>query len=78
MEPISCSALGLTGMSACVWVMRDAFQVLYVETIGRVHSVSNMSFMEAHAKCLMKYQAIEVAAEELAETAIEVLAPFME
>ena len=65
-------------MSTCLWTMRDAFRVIYVECLLRVHAVNMDSFIEAHAKMLAKTTAIELAVEELAETTIEVAAPFLE
>lgn len=72
------SVAGMAGMSTCVWLMRDVWRILYVECLTKVHMVSTTRFMEANAKAMPKMANLEMELEELEETAIEVVGPFLQ
>lgn len=78
MHPMMGSVAGMAGMSTCVWLMKDIWRILYVECLAKVHMTSMANFMEVNAKAMPKMANLETELEELSETAIEVVGPFLQ
>lgn len=65
-------------MTACLWALNDVFRLAYVECVAHVHRITMTRFTEAHLKAYNKFDQIDLTIEQLSETAIEVVGPFLE
>jgi hypothetical protein len=77
MHPAIPTILGLIGMSGCLWYLNDIARVAYMECASHIHRITITRFAEAHVKAMTKSGSIDLTMEELTETAIEVVGPFL-
>ena len=76
------SMAALVGMSVSVWALSDIWRLIVLEIMLRLHRANRQVLVNhiiaAHMRVCYRYAEVDVNIEELSETLIEVIEPFME
>jgi hypothetical protein len=70
--------LGLIGMSTCLWVLDDIWRLLYLEYLMKIHRTTVQRCVEMRCRVMTRCGYVEdTTIEELSETVVEVVGPFL-
>jgi hypothetical protein len=74
--------VAIMGMGVCMWVLSDVWRLLVLEILYRLHFAHKKIIVEhivaAHLRVVCGYSAQDCYIEDLSETVIEVIAPFID
>ena len=71
-------SVAFIGMGGCMWMLDDLWRFFYLECVCKVHTIAIERIVQSHIRLINKCCEIDVCVDELAETVIEVMGPFID
>jgi hypothetical protein len=82
MESTFFTFIALTSMASSLWVLSDIWRILVLEILLCLHRSEKRAIVDhiiaAHMRVIYKYDEVDFCLEELSETIIEILEPFVD
>jgi hypothetical protein len=78
MHPLICSMFGLVGLSAVGYVIKDVVVTCVSDVVHRNQSMLTVHWAESHQRMVTRFAGMDVLLEELTETVVETIGPFVE
>lgn len=82
MHPEVLTFIALLGTAMPMWVLADVWRIIVLDILFRLHRANKQFLVKhivaAHMRLYYKYSEIDYSMEELSETFIEVLSPFVD
>lgn len=71
-------ASAMVGTSMCLWVLDDIWRLFYLKCVSKYHTVAVDRLASIQVRIYDRCSEIEVVCEELSDTVVEVLGPFLD